>query len=195
MQQLHTQQKQGRIHNTIHAKKEKHTLHSIKEKLTKNNAVITKADKGRSVVITYAHDYHKKIMQFICSSNFDTVPHDPINRFKKVLPFNITNCPLLIPQDQKWRYVNLNPTPPTIRGLIKLHKQGHPIRPIVNWTNAPAYKTAKLLTQKLATYSPSVHFQYKNPLTFNCRSQRHSRWLRSQIFFLRHNKYQSISIY
>jgi hypothetical protein len=125
IQQLHRQQKQGRIHNTIHAKKEEHTLHSIKEKLTKNNAVITKAEKGSSIVITYAHDYHKKIVQFISSNNFDTVPHDPTNRFQKSLRFNI-NCPILIPQDQKWRYVNFNPTPPTIRGLIKLHNRDTP---------------------------------------------------------------------
>jgi hypothetical protein len=58
----------------------------------------------------------------------------------------------------------LNPTPPSIRGLIKLHKQGQTKRPIVNWTNAPAYKTAKLLTEKLALYIPLPYaFNIKNP--------------------------------
>jgi hypothetical protein len=147
-------QKQGRIHNTLHAKTEICTIHSIKEELTKHNAVITKADKGSSIVNIYAHDYHKKITQFISSNNFDTVSQDPTNRFQKALRLIINNCQLLIPQDQKLRYINLNPTPLTIGGLIKLHKQGHPTTPIVNWTNAPAYKTAKLLTQKLATYIP-----------------------------------------
>jgi hypothetical protein len=35
-----------------------------------------------------------------------------------------------------------NSPPPT----IKLHKQNTPIRPIINWRNAPAYKLARHLT-------------------------------------------------
>jgi hypothetical protein len=29
--------------------------------------------------------------------------------------------------------VNLNRTAPTVRGLVKIHKEGAPIRPIINW--------------------------------------------------------------
>ena len=53
-----------------------------------------------------------------------------------------------------------NPTAPTIRGLVKVHKEGAPIWPIVNWKNAPAYKLAKLLARKIHTYIPL-------PYTFN----------------------------
>jgi hypothetical protein len=52
---------------------------------------------------------------------------------------------------------------PTIRGLVKIHKEGAPIRPITNWRNAPAYKLAKLLTKKLHTYIPL-------PYTFNIKN-------------------------
>jgi hypothetical protein len=34
-----------------------------------------------------------------------------------------------------------------MRGLIKIHKHEAPIRPAVNWKNAPAYKLEKLLTK------------------------------------------------
>jgi hypothetical protein len=60
----------------------------------------------------------------------------------------------LIQQAQKWQYINLNPTAPTIKGLIKIHKIDHPIRPIVNWRNAPAYKLAKLFNNELNESSP-----------------------------------------
>jgi hypothetical protein len=43
----------------------------------------------------------------------------------------------------------MNPSAPTIIGLIKPHKPDHPIRPVVNWCGAPAYKHAKLFTQKV----------------------------------------------
>jgi hypothetical protein len=71
----------------------------------------------------------------------------------------------LIPPDYRWKVVNLNPTPPTIGGLVKIHKQEHPIRPIVNWTNAPAYKLAPLLIQKCTSYIPLPYvYNIKNPV-------------------------------
>ena len=48
----------------------------------------------------------------------------------------------------------MNPTAPTIKGLIKLHKPGHPIRPVVNWKGAPTYKLAGLFTQKIKMMAP-----------------------------------------
>jgi hypothetical protein len=44
----------------------------------------------------------------------------------------------------------------TITGLIKIYKQAQPIRPVVNWKNAPAFKLAKALAQKLTTISPTT---------------------------------------
>jgi hypothetical protein len=40
----------------------------------------------------------------------------------------------------------MNPSAPHIYGTIKLHKQGKPICPIVNWIDSPAYKLAKHLS-------------------------------------------------
>jgi hypothetical protein len=60
----------------------------------------------------------------------------------------------------------MNPSAPSIRGLLKIHKPDSPIRPIVNWKQAPAYKIAKLLTKKLQQYIPL-------PNTFNVRNSTH----------------------
>jgi hypothetical protein len=66
------------------------------------------------------------------------------NQIRKII-----NSTQLINPEHRWKYINLNPTEPTIRGLIKLHKIDQPIRPVVNWQHAPAYKLAKLLTEKI----------------------------------------------
>jgi hypothetical protein len=55
------------------------------------------------------------------------------------------------------------PNPPTIRGLVKLHKTDLPIRPTVNWRNAPAYSLAKLFVQKIQLLTPL-------PYNFNIRN-------------------------
>jgi hypothetical protein len=51
-----------------------------------------------------------------------------------------------------WKYVSVNPSAPTIRGLIKIHKVDSPIKTTVNWTNAPAHKLAKMLSKNLEIY-------------------------------------------
>jgi len=48
----------------------------------------------------------------------------------------------------------MNPTAPTIKGLIKMHKPEHPIGLVVNWRGAPAYKFARLFTQKIKQLAP-----------------------------------------
>jgi len=44
---------------------------------------------------------------------------------------NKKGCPHIIHKDEKLKYVNLNPSSPTIRGLIKIYKAAFPIRLIV----------------------------------------------------------------
>ena len=46
---------------------------------------------------------------------------------------------------------------------MKLHKPDLPIRPVVNWCNAPAHKLAKLFTQKIQHLTPL-------PYTINIRN-------------------------
>jgi len=60
----------------------------------------------------------------------------------------------------------MNPSAPTIKGLIKLHKPVQPICPVVYWHSVPAYKLAKLFTQKAGHLTPYLtHSTYKIPET------------------------------
>jgi hypothetical protein len=55
------------------------------------------------------------------------------------------------------------PIRPSIKGLIKLHKSGMPIRPVVNWHIALAYTLSRLFTQKTNNIAPL-------PNTFNVKN-------------------------
>jgi len=59
--------------------------------------------------------------------------------------------------------MNLNPTAPTMRGLIKVHKEGAPIRAVVNWKNAPGYKLAQMVVKVLSSHTPI-------PFTYNVKN-------------------------
>jgi hypothetical protein len=54
--------------------------------------------------------------------------------------------------------INLNPTAPMIRGLIKTRKGVSPIRPIVNWKKRPSLQTNQNAGQKTQdSHSPPIH--------------------------------------
>ena len=100
---------------------------------------------------------------FIANNYFTLVPHDTTKTLQRVVSTVINECKDSIPKETKWRHVSLNPTAPKIRGLIKIHKEDSPIRPIVNWKNSPAYKLARSLVKKLQTHVPLPYaFNIKN---------------------------------
>ena len=60
-------------------------------------------------------------------------------------------------------YINNNPEPPKMNSLIKIHKLNNPIRPLINFKNAPTYKIAKTIAQKLkSNHLTNNHHNIKN---------------------------------
>jgi len=51
----------------------------------------------------------------------------------------------------------MNPSAPSIKGLIKIHKPDQPIWPVVNWRNAPGYKLSKLFTNRINHITPLLN--------------------------------------
>jgi hypothetical protein len=93
----------------------------------------------------------------------------------------------VIHKSDRWKYINLNPPAPTIRGLVKVYKEGAPIKQIINWKNAPPYKLAKLLARKLKTYIPLPH-------TFNVKNIVHLMKELTDLLYGRNIKFASLDI-
>jgi hypothetical protein len=125
--------------------------------------MIAGADKGNSIVIVHTEQYESKIQDFLHSHNFSSNTTDPTDAFQTKVKNTIKLSRALIPKDDRWKYSNLNPLDPTLKGLIKLHKPGQSIRPVVNWRGTPAYKLSKLFTQKINNMAPLLN-------TFNIRN-------------------------
>ena len=79
-----------------------------------------------------------------------------------ILLLIINNSKTLIPPDTKWKYINMNPTAPTIKGLIKLHKPKQLIWPVVNWRGAPAYSSQLARCTGIKT-SQTIHPKNQTP--------------------------------
>jgi hypothetical protein len=129
-------------------------VESINKKLNENNAMIAGADKGNSIVVIQKDHYEDKIQDFLRNQSCTSTTRDPTNSFQAKVTETLKLSKTLIPKDCRWKYTNLNPSAPTLKGLIKLHKAGQPIRPVVNWRGAPAYKLSKLFTQTINNITP-----------------------------------------
>ncbi|KAL1447922.1 hypothetical protein WDU94_008907 [Cyamophila willieti] len=69
---------------------------------------------------------------------------------------------IILTNYEKNLLINKNVSPPKLYGLAKVHKTGIPIRPVVSYKSAPAYKLAKKSNQLYLDMS-----KYKNPYSIN----------------------------
>lgn len=101
--------------------------------------------------------YVSKTEVFLQGNSFQISKAKPTKYFQFQVMRVINNSKT--PPDSKWQHINMNPTAPTIKGLIKLHKPEHSICPLVNWKGAPSSKFARLFTQKIKMMAllPNTH--------------------------------------
>jgi hypothetical protein len=85
---------------------------------------------------------------------------DPTKQYHRTTKNVINKCNIIFPKDKKWQTNILNPKPLQIKSFTKLHKSNNPIRPVINFQNAPAYKLAQLFTK-------CFNNTFKLPYTFN----------------------------
>ena len=69
--------------------------------------MVSKADKGNSIIITYQDKYHKKVMNFISNNKFTNAKSDLTKKFQRDLRSNMNECQLIIQKDERWKYINL----------------------------------------------------------------------------------------
>jgi 23S rRNA maturation mini-RNase III len=131
--------------NVLH-KRQNYITKQIRNKLTQNNLVVVKADKGNTIVIINKDTYAQKIEDFLKENQFTYLQKDPTEKFQKQLQQIIPKCNDIIDKQQKKYLIQIKPRPPTLKAQIKTHKENEPIRPVVNNIQAPTYRLAKLNT-------------------------------------------------
>ena len=74
---------------------------------------------------------------------------DPTEKFQKQIQKAVTQYTDIIEKTKHKYIINVKPSTPQLKANIKTHKEGMPIRPVINNINAPAYNLAKLLNKQL----------------------------------------------
>lgn len=127
------------------------------------NIVILKADKGGVIVIMNKKDYDKNMLDHLNNNGCYTIlKKNPIGKVSKIIKG-------LIKASNEHNTKNLietNPYTPRIYGAPKIHKEGVPIRPIVNTICGPTYHLAKYLPKKLKPLVGNTSSFIKDPNHF-----------------------------
>ena len=112
-----------------------------------------KADKGNCFVVLDSSDYNNKMNALLNDRNtYELVSKSPFRRIERELNNRLST----LKNQQKIcdsTYRKLRSTdaiPPAIRGSIKHHKEGNPLRPIVSSIDSALYNTSMFLTNILS---------------------------------------------
>jgi hypothetical protein len=69
-------------HYNTEVKRHYYVLKNLNNKLKKEDAMIVKADKGKSCIILYTSDY-TKVENYLKNNNFQKLPKDPTEKYQK----------------------------------------------------------------------------------------------------------------
>jgi len=120
--------------------------------------VIAPADKGGGVVIIDNTDYVSK-MEILLSDVSTYRKAKRGNAEERSLEFNRAARKVLRGSEKGKSMLHLleeTPRVPTIRGSIKTHKEGNPVRPITNGTGSAPHRLAKKLAAPLSAALNSI---------------------------------------
>lgn len=110
--------------------------------------VVLKADKGGATIILDREDYRKKMLDHLHNSgSYKKLAKNPLKKISKTVAHAIKSSSSVGALSRK--LVESNPIAPRIYGVPKIHKEGVPLRPIVNTIGDPTYLLAKFLALKL----------------------------------------------
>jgi hypothetical protein len=129
------------------------SINSIKRQIKTEDLILQKADKGNSMVILDRVDYISKCIDFISLAKISVLTKDPTSKFQNSVKSAISSSNTLFGRKEMYRLCPPNPIPPRLYGLIKIHKPGNPIRPVVSGIGSPSHKLAHHLNKLVTQYS------------------------------------------
>jgi hypothetical protein len=142
-------------------------LKSIKQKLIDNNLTLTCAGKGKTLVIIKIEELHNKILSFTSESHFKHLNRDPTMKFQRKVKEVIKKCNTIIDKSSKFKYIQIKHQAPRLNVGVKCHKDMAPIRPIINYRNAPSYYIAKI-TANWLKQNFELPFKYNVKNSIEC---------------------------
>ena len=157
----------GALKSTNNAKSNitKEERQALKQLQKEESILILPADKGRATVVLDKQEYKEKVNIMLSDQKtYEKLNHDPTARYKRKL----VNILTTLKKDNKIsekKYWKLYPTVENIPRMYctpKVHKEGTPLRPIVDYTGTIMYETSRELADILGPLVGLTQHHVKN---------------------------------
>lgn len=113
-----------------------------------NDIVVLRADKGGATLIVNKAHYRSKMLDHLPNRwSYKKLSKNPLKKISRNVALAIKSSKSVC--DLHHKLIESNPLTPRIYGLPKIHKEGAPLRSIVNTISGPTYLLAKFLAFKL----------------------------------------------
>ncbi|CAH8868385.1 unnamed protein product [Trichobilharzia szidati] len=130
----------------------KQEIEALKHLKNNKDIVITKSDKGNATVVLDKSDYLDKVNTHIQTGPYEEInkPIDTVmNKVKKSTADLIRRMKPFLGESKWFNLMPKTNNPSRMYGVVKVHKSGYPIRPIVDFRNSPTYELSKYLAMVL----------------------------------------------
>jgi hypothetical protein len=151
------------------SQQEKELIGTLKQLKKDPSLVICRADKGNVTVVMDRIDYNTKIGNLLRDQDaYEPLAQDPTKETVLRLECSIKG---LVGQkrisDKMGKFLRpTNPEAPTFFGMPKIHKEGVPLRPVVDYRKAPTYNLARFLKGVLQPVADKGPYTLKNSFDF-----------------------------
>jgi hypothetical protein len=132
--------------------------------------IVLPADKGKAAVIIDSIEYKAKIKNMLKDKRvYQKLNKDPSPGFKRQLISHLTKLrdDGKITKEQYWHLYPTSDMVPRLYGSPKIHKEGAPLRPIVDYTGSMAYNTSKAIADLLKPLIGRTKYHVKNTVDFS----------------------------
>jgi len=143
--------REGRQREEREGTREKLKIKEAKNWLSTNRLLVIKADKGGGICVIGQEEYDKKLKEVILNDKVKLEKKDP-TRSLTIKVNKVINKNLIMNQDEKESLKATGCEAPKPKGLIKLHKDGQPCRPIIPMLKSPTRKLGQWLYDKIREY-------------------------------------------
>ena len=141
-------------------------LHSLKKD---DSIFISKADKGNCTVILNKTDYDDKMLSLLSdTSTYTIVKNNPVKKTERLMNSKLLSLKRggKFEDPVYYRIRSTDATIPRIYGLVKIHKDDLPLRPIVSMIGSATYNLSKHLASILAPLVGTSERTVSNSLEF-----------------------------
>ncbi|XP_037051685.1 uncharacterized protein LOC119085393 [Bradysia coprophila] len=148
-----------------------HDTHRRLDKFLQRNKhiVVLNSDKCKRTVIMFRSEYESKMQSLLDDeSTYEMKPINPVKDLMKTSDMLAQRLldEMIINRETFKQFNCVGSTLPRISGLPKAHKDGIPLRPVVDTTNSPAYELSKFMNDILKHLVDNSKYNVKNAFEF-----------------------------